>query len=84
MDFYSKGGTVTNDNSPTGPADEIDRSETEGHYTESNDEGASVRQVHGQYTETEGDAPDPRVEGSYTDENEAAVESEGDFTREDE
>ncbi|MET0974186.1 MAG: hypothetical protein ABWX82_00790 [Leifsonia sp.] len=75
---------MTNDSSSTGPDDGIDRSETEGHYTETDGEGASVRQVHGQYTETEGDAPDPTIEGSYTDEEEPAQEEEGDFTRSDE
>lgn len=75
---------MTNVNSPTDPEDGIDRADTEGHYTEKDGEGASERMVHGQYTETEGDAPDPTIEGSYTDEAEPAEEPDGEFTRSDE
>ncbi|WP_223693570.1 hypothetical protein [Leifsonia poae] len=41
-----------------------ERDSLEGQYTQHGD--TRRRTVHGQYTETEADAPDPRVEGEYT------------------
>lgn len=61
---------------PTGNA----RDNLEGSYTEVNDEGPRKRTVHGQYTETEADAPDPTIEGSYTDADEPADAPEGEYT----
>lgn len=41
-----------------------ERDSLEGQYTQHGD--TRPRTVHGQYTETEADAPDPHVEGEYT------------------
>ena len=41
-----------------------ERDSLEGQYTKRGDAG--LRTVHGQYTETEADAPDAHTEGEYT------------------
>jgi len=75
-----------------GPVDGGDRDEREneeGFYTETGAEGPEVRTVHGQYTETEKGAPDPLIEGEYTETelNEEVVDAsaeQGEYTERDE
>ena len=74
---------------PVDGGDRDDREREEGFYTESDSEPPEVRTVHGQYTETEAGAPDPLIEGEYTetDLNEEVVDAsaeQGDYTERDE
>ncbi len=80
---------ISNESQPQSePSFENDgeRDRLEGRYNEVDGEAEPVRTVHGQYTETSDQGPDPVHEGSYTDANDAGAthlteERHGKFNR---